>query len=163
MKKQVTAVVDEVKTTLGNNYDINVKASTLLSKEQVVTIKEAIFNGLVNGEISYNGDLTDVAKVTTYSKSLVDNHLRKHKSLNGNFKYEASGNGPKRDERLRELNNLLKSGQFAEGTEDHTAIVDAIVVRKQELVNAKSAKRTQGKATPIDTSVLPPELQGLVE
>jgi len=161
MKKQVTAVVDEVKNALGTAYDINTPSANVLTKEQLTTIQDNIFDGLANGDIEYKGDRSDTKKLKTYAKGLVTNHLRKAKPLNGNVAYKASGTGPKRDERLRELNNLIKCGKFDEGTEEHDAIVQAIADRKAELAKKKSTERTKSKASQIDTSVLPAELQGL--
>lgn len=162
MKKQVTAVVDEVKNVLGESYDISVPASNILDKANITDIQGIIFDGLAAGEIEYKGDVTNVKTLRTYANGLVTNHLRKCKQLNGNVKYEASGNGPKRDERLRELNKVLTSGDFAEGTEEFVAIQEAIAFRKTELVQAKSAAKSQVKASEIDMSVLPPGLQEVV-
>ena len=110
MKKQVLAVVDEVKSVLGETYDVSVPSTTHLDKAGITAIQGAIFDGLAAGEIEYKGDVTNIKTLKTYANGLVTNHLRKCKLLNGNVKYEASGNGPKRDERLRELNKVLASG-----------------------------------------------------
>jgi len=161
LRKQVTAVIEEVKTTLDDSYDVSKPASTLLTESQIMAISKVILNGLINGEIEYKGDRTNTKKLTTYAKGLVSNHLRKHKLLNGNIGYKPTGIGPKRDERLRELNNLVKCGKFEEGTSEYDAIIEAIATRKQELATQKSTSRTKSKAAQIDTSVLPAALQGL--
>lgn len=162
MKKQVSAVVDEVKNILGEKYDVSVPAVNNLSKEDIKVIQNNIFNGLVAGEIELKKDVSDEKALKTYANGLVTNHLRKCKLLNGNIKYEASGTGPKRDERLRELNRILASGDYAEGSEQYVAIQEAITTRKTELSAEKKAAKTVTKASEIDTSVLSPEMQGMV-
>ena len=162
MKKQVTAVVEEVKNVLGETYDLSVPSVNSLDKASITAIQGVIFDGLAAGEIEYKGDVTNVKTLKTYANGLVTNHLRKCKQLNGNVKYEASGNGPKRDERLRELNKVLVSGDFLEGTAEFVAIQEAIAFRKTELVQAKVAAKSQVKASEIDMSVLPPGLQEVV-
>ena len=92
---------------------------------------------------------------------MVSNHLRKAKALNGNVQHKPSGTGPKRDDQLKELSNLLKTGQYVEGTEEHTAILEAISTRKEELAKTRATKGASSKAPVIDTSVLPAELQDL--
>ena len=162
MKKQVIAVVDEVKSVLGEAYDVSVPSVNNLDKASITTIQGVVFDGLAAGEIEYKGDVTDLKTLKTYANGLVTNHLRKCKMLNGNVKYEASGNGPKRDERLRELNKVLVSGDYVEGTEEFIAIQESIAFRKTELAQAKAAARSQVKASEIDMSVLPPGLQEVV-
>lgn len=163
MKKQVNAVIDEVKDVLGNTYDINVKCADLLSKDNIKTIQTNILQGLINGDIEYKGDLHNMKKLTIYANNLVINHLRKSKALNGNTTYTPSGTGPKRDERLRELNNLLKSGNYAVDTEEYEAIEEAIETRKQILASTKSTAKSTAKKFDIDASVLPTELQKFVD
>jgi len=162
MKKQVIAVVDEVKNVLGEKYDVLVPSVSNLDKASITAIQGTIFDGLAAGEIEYKGDVTNMKTLKTYANGLVTNHLRKCKQLNGNVKYEASGDGPKRDERLRELNKVLSSGDYAEGTEEFIAVQEAIAFRKTELVQAKAAAKSQVKASEIDMSVLPPGLQDVV-
>lgn len=162
MKKQVIAVVEEVKNVLGDAYDVSVPSSTQLSKANITTVQSSIFDGLAAGEIEYKGDISDVKALRTYANGLVSNHLRKCKLLNGNVKYEASGTGPKRDERLRELNKVLSSGNYVEGTEEFVAIQEAIAFRKTEISQTKAAAKSKVTTSDIDVSVLSPELQGLV-
>lgn len=162
MKKQVIAVVDEVKNVLGEAYDLSVPSSTNLSKEDVTAIQGVIFDGLAAGEIEYKGDVNNLKTLKTYANGLVTNHLRKCKQLNGNVNYKASGTGPKRDERLRELNKVLASGDYVEGTEEFIAVQEAIAFRKNELAQAKAQAKAKVKVSEIDMSVLPPDLQGLV-
>jgi len=162
MKKQVNAVIDEVKSILGSTYDINVQATDVLSQDDIKTIKANILQGLTNGDIEYKGDVNDSKKLAVYANGLVINHLRKCKALNGNITYTPSGTGPKRDERLRELNNLLKSGGYAAGTEEYEAIEEAIETRKQTLAAKKTTAKSAAKASNIDVSVLPAELQKFV-
>jgi hypothetical protein len=162
MKKQVIAVVDEVKEVLGDAYDVSIPSAGRLTKENIADIQNAIFNGLVAGEIECKKDVGDTKALKTYANGLVSNHLRKCKLLNGNVKYVASGTGPKRDERLRELNKILASGDYVEGSEQYVAIQEAITTRKSELSAAKSAAKSVVKASEIDTSVLSPEMQGMV-
>ena len=160
MKKQVNAVIDEVKSILGISYDISVPVATQLNDADIKTIQDAIYSGLAAGEIEYKGDTSNAKTLRVYANGLVTNHLRKCKQLNGNVKYEASGTGPKRDERLRELGKILASGQYEKGTEEFEAIEEAIVFRKNELAQSKGKAKV--KISEIDMSVLPIGLQDIV-
>lgn len=80
---QKEAVVSEVLLTLPlfkKNID---NALSLLSSQQLEAIKVNVMNGILNGTIEYSKDINNQAEVRTYARSMVMNHLKKAKELNG--------------------------------------------------------------------------------
>lgn len=83
--KQKDAVVKEVKDMLGTSFVPNsTVALTALSAGQLETIKINIGDQILAGTIDYSKDKTNVAEVRSYARSMVMNHLKKAKELNGN-------------------------------------------------------------------------------
>lgn len=81
---QKEAVVSAVKAILGTRFVPNQdRALDLLTEEQIENIKELMFSGIMNGSIEYAKDKTDEKAVKTYARSMVMNHLKKTKVLNG--------------------------------------------------------------------------------
>lgn len=163
---QKDAVVNEVKSILGSNYDSSQPAKEQLTADQVSTIKSNIIDGIINGLIAYNKDIADEKDVSRYVSGMISNHFRKAKELNGGSSYapQSSGRGA-RDEQLSELNKLL--GTYQEGTEEYGQIVTAINSRKQELVAEKAAvaseKKRAKELASLNTDVLPDSVKGLAE
>ena len=90
MKGQKQAVVDLVRQALPTfkpNRDI---ALVMLTANQLDDIKQQVYAGIMSGTIEYSKPLNR-SEVVTYSRSMVMNHLKKAKDLNGNQVY---GVGP---------------------------------------------------------------------
>ena len=83
MKKQKQAVIDEVKAFIPSFRPFLDNALTLLTKTQVDTIKNAIYQGIINGSIDYSKDRTNQHEVLTYARGMVMNHLKKTRELTG--------------------------------------------------------------------------------
>jgi hypothetical protein len=82
-KSQKQAVIDEVLTQLPNFQKYVDNAILLLSSGQLERIKGIIHCHIINGHVDYSKDRTNIAEVRTYARSMVMNHLKKAKELNG--------------------------------------------------------------------------------
>lgn len=89
-KSQKQSVVDEVMLALPNFVKYSDNAILLLSSQQLETVKANVFNGIINGLIEYSKDINNHAEVRSYARSMVMNHLKKAKELNGGNSYVAS-------------------------------------------------------------------------
>ena len=163
---QKSAVVNEVKSILGSNFDASVPAKSQLTKDQINTIKANVVNNIVNGSVAYNKDVTDSKEVARYVSGMVSNHFRKAKELNGGNSYapQSTGRGS-RDSQISELNKLLKT--FEENSEEYNQVVAAISARKNELATIKSEqakeRKKQKELASLNTEVLPENLKNLAD
>ena len=89
---QKDAVVAEVKNQLPSFTPHKDNAILLLSSKQLDLIKTNIYNGIVNGLIEYSKSVTNTTEVRAYARSMVMNHLKKAKELNGGCTYKTSNN-----------------------------------------------------------------------
>lgn len=161
---QKEAVVNEVKSILGSNFNPSLPVKGQLTADQLSTIKSNVVDGIVGGAIAFNKDTTDSKEISRYVSGMVSNHFRKSKELNGGNSYtpQSTGRGS-RDSQISELNKLLKT--FPEGSDEYNQVVTAIGSRKTELASLKAEsakeKRKQKELASIDTSALPAHLQNL--
>lgn len=85
---QKDAVVAQVKAYLGNSFtpykDI---ALVMLPKHLLESLKRQIGTMIINGEVEYSKDRTNGVEVNAYARSMVMNHLKKARELNGNQSY----------------------------------------------------------------------------
>jgi len=95
MKGQKAAVIDEVLVQLPNFVKYKEKAILALSNTQLEAVKENVRAGIQSGLIEYSKSLSDIGEVRTYARSMVMNHLKKAKELNGNMIPGQAGSGPK--------------------------------------------------------------------
>lgn len=86
MKSQKQAVIDEVVAQLPGFVQGTDNALLKLSAAQLETIKQNVLAGIQLGNIEYSKDKTLLAEVRPYARSMVMNHLKKAKELNGGFK-----------------------------------------------------------------------------
>jgi hypothetical protein len=80
---QKAAVIQEVLKLLPNftlNQDI---ALNELSSSSLETIKNAIALRIMNGEVEYSKDSSNSKEVKAYARSMVMNHMKKARELNG--------------------------------------------------------------------------------
>ncbi len=84
---QKEAVVTEVMSNLPNFVKYKDNALLLLSSSQLEDVKKAIQTGITTGQIEYSKDPTNAAEVRSYARSMVMNHLKKAKELNGGHAY----------------------------------------------------------------------------
>jgi hypothetical protein len=92
-KSQKQSVVDEVMLALPNFVKYSDNAILLLSSQQLENIKANVFSGIINGTIEYSKDINNHAEVRSYARSMVMNHLKKAKELNGGNTYTSSSTG----------------------------------------------------------------------
>ena len=159
--KQVQAVISAVTSVLGDDFtpsETNVLG--VITKDQKAEVRQLVLEGILNGEVEYNKDLSDEAAVKRYVNGMVDNHLRKSKILNGGNTYKPSSSGSKRDPQLRELNKLLKT--FEPGTENFSKVQQHIAARTQQIQTEKSQQQVANVRASIDTSVLPDSLASML-
>ncbi len=90
---QKEAVVAEVIAQLPNFQKYVDNAILLLSNAQLEAVKSAVVSGIAAGTIEYSKDITNSAEVRTYGRSMVMNHLKKAKELNGGHVYKAVSTG----------------------------------------------------------------------
>jgi len=87
---QKDAVVAEVKNQLPNFVPYKDNAILLLSGTQLEIIKTNIYSGIVNSTIDYSKDRSNTAEVRAYARSMVMNHIKKAKELNGGHVYQSA-------------------------------------------------------------------------
>lgn len=85
MKGQKEAVVEEIMLQLPNFRKMHDNALLLLSADQLEAVKATIGNLIANGAIEYSKDKTNIAEVRSYARSMVMNHIKKAKELNGGY------------------------------------------------------------------------------
>lgn len=83
-KSQKQAVVDEVVAALGSSFTLGKdNALSMLTKLQLHTVKTNVAHAIINGEVAYSKSTSNAAEVIAYARSMVMNHLKKAKELNG--------------------------------------------------------------------------------
>ena len=161
---QKAAVLNEVKSILGSNFDSTKPAKIQLTAEQIKTIKSNVVDGIINGSVVFGKDTTDSKEIARYVSGMVSNHFRKSKELNGGEQYNPQSTGKgSRDSQVSELNKLLKT--FDEGSDEYKQITEAIAARKNQLVAEKveqmKEKKIKKELSSINTDVLPEGLKSL--
>jgi hypothetical protein len=84
---QKQAVVDGIKNLLGSSYDPSQSVKNQITSTQMVFLRDSIVNDIVSGVVAYKGATSDMPKVKSYVSSLISNHIRKAKELNGGSSY----------------------------------------------------------------------------
>lgn len=87
VKSQKDAVVEEVIKQLPTFVKYKDNALLLLTRSDLNLVKINIAHRILNGEISYGKDLSKPAEVHAYARSMVMNHLKKARELNGGSSY----------------------------------------------------------------------------
>lgn len=83
IKSQKDAVIEQVLKELPTFIKGKDNALLLLTTNQLNAVKINVAHGILNREISYSKDLNKAAEVHAYARSMVMNHLKKAKELNG--------------------------------------------------------------------------------
>jgi hypothetical protein len=92
MKKgQKQAVVEMVQQLIPNFNLYKDIALVMLTKDQLEYLKSMTGVAMIAGDVEYGKDRTNSAEVYAYARSMVMNHLKKARELNGNQIY---GVGP---------------------------------------------------------------------
>ena len=92
-KGQKEAVVEEIKLALPSFVPFKDNATLYLGNLQLENIKTNIMVGIINGIIDYSKDRNNHNEVRAYARSMVMNHLKKAKELNGGYTYKAIPTG----------------------------------------------------------------------
>jgi hypothetical protein len=87
MKGQKEAVVELVRTYLPNFNLYKDIALVMLTRDQLEALKNEVACGILDGRIEYGKDRTKMDETRAYARSMVMNHLKKAKALNGNQIY----------------------------------------------------------------------------
>ena len=123
MRGQKQAVVDEVLRYLPAfqlNKDI---ALIMLSNDQLEMIKANIGLGMLNGSIEYGKSTANKAEVMAYARSMVMNHMKKAKELNGNQVYGKT----KTMVEQKKISNRLATVDMESLPDDLKSFVNSIV------------------------------------
>jgi hypothetical protein len=123
MKGQKQAVVDEVLRhlpTFGLYKDI---ALVMLSNTQLESIKYDIGMGMVNGTIEYSKTPVVTTEAMAYARSMVMNHMKKAKELNGNQVYGKT----KTMVEQKKISNRLATVDMESLPDDLKSFVNSIV------------------------------------
>lgn len=84
---QKEAVIASVKAQVPT-FQVRVdNAILILSNAQLEAVKADVVAGIAGGTIEYSKDITNSAEVRTYGRSMVMNHIKKAKELNGGNSY----------------------------------------------------------------------------
>lgn len=87
MKGQKEAVIEAVEACLPGFVKYADIALMMLTQDQLESIKVSIARDIEAGVIEYGKDHLNWAEVRPYARSMVMNHLKKAKELNGNVTY----------------------------------------------------------------------------
>src|ERR1041385_2293749 len=90
---QKEAVINEVIAQLPTFQKYVDNAILKLSSAQLEAVKDAVMTGILLGNVEYSKDVTNRSEVRTYARSMVMNHLKKAKELNGGCSYVPSSTG----------------------------------------------------------------------
>jgi len=91
MKGQKQAVVEKVQMYLPNFNLYKDIALVMLTRDQLESLKHEVGQDIIHGAIDYSKDRNASHEVFSYARSMVMNHLKKARELNGNQVY---GVGP---------------------------------------------------------------------
>jgi len=163
---QCQAVIDAVSTILGDTFvEGETNAKKVLTSEQLSSVADEVTNGIMGGTVSFGKATEDEKSVRNYVVSMISNHLRKSKKLNGGTAYNPSSTGRgSRDMILGNLQKLIKN--YEEGTDEFTKVAEAIIERKSTLVAERSARadarKKQKMINDINFDELPADLKDIV-
>lgn len=150
---QKEAVIQLVSEILGDNAIGSVNVKKALSKEQVTKIRSEVLSGILKNTIEYNGDKSDLKKLTRYVNGMIDNHFRKARELNGGSNYLPKGSRTVKDPQLNALKRLY--GKMPEGSEGQMNVQRAIMEREQQLRAKGKVTAPQNATDGIDVNSLP--------
>ena len=91
MVGQKQAIISSIKQILPNFIPYKDIALVMLTNQQLENLKFEIGADILSRKIEYSKPLSDKAEVMAYARSMVMNHLKKARELNGNQVY---GVGP---------------------------------------------------------------------
>ena len=87
---QKEAVVSQVLAHLPAFQKYIDNAILKLSNAQLEAIKDTIYHNILSGNVEYSKDKSKLFEVKSYARSMVMNHLKKAKELNGGHSFVSS-------------------------------------------------------------------------
>lgn len=151
---QKDAVVLSVKKVLGSSYSPS--SPVKLSREQMMIVRDDIVSKIMSGGVSYGKPLNK-NEVDKYVVSLIANHLKKAKELNGNVVYktskQVSSKTFKGDDKIKALSLLLSK---TSSEDEKNAISKEIESRKEEMLildNINTKKVNNSEIYDIDVTI----------
>lgn len=87
MKGQKQYVVESVQALIPNFRVGRDVALVMLTKDQLEYVKSMVGAAMISGDVDYGKDRTKSTEVYAYARSMVMNHLKKAKELNGGVTY----------------------------------------------------------------------------
>lgn len=164
MMNQKTATVSTILSVLeerGVEFELNgpVNVGDVLTDADKTKIREIIFAGFRAGKIEMaeesKAKYAEDSALKSYVSGLVNNWIRKEKTLNGGNTYQAKNPGSRAgsgDEKIREMKKLLS--QVTDPTKRQ--LIESAISQRQAEIAAE-------KAPAIDVSKLPEHLRDLLK
>ena len=160
-KSQVNAVIEAICTIREqDSFDEAVK----LTDKELLEVTEMVTIGVLAKEVDFSESAWNKhdteEKVTSYIKSMVKNHLKKCKKLNGNITYEYKNPGSRANRGDAQVTNMraLKAKLIQDGADDDLiAQTDTEINKRLAELKAKSQKPIE-----INYDILPESLKDLV-
>ena len=111
-KGQKEAVVEQVLLVLPTFQKYVDNVILVLSNNQLEHIKNVIMADIANGTIDYSKDRNNISEVRSYARSMVMNHIKKAKELNGGHVYTSNSNSasPSSPKTIRVKTKLAPKG-----------------------------------------------------
>lgn len=155
--KQVDAVFQAICQVKGQeSFDARVE----LTKEESEQVIDMVSRGLVEGEVDFSerarAKHDTEEKVRSYTRGMVNNHLRKDLRLNGGTPYKPKNPGSRigsGDETIREMRKLKSTLSDP----DDIAQVQAEIDKRIEHLKAQKQTKIE-----IDAGAIPEDLRHLV-
>jgi hypothetical protein len=110
--QQIDAVIKAIMKVKPDFQQYKDKGIDIIVDDLRKQVCEIIKNGILNGSISYDKDITDIKAITKYVPSMVSNWLRRSRALNGNSSAIIQNPGSRigvGDEQLKVLRELYKT------------------------------------------------------
>lgn len=98
-KETVINTIISIKPSFQKGVD---NALLVLSSTELESVKSIVTALIVGGTVEYSKDITNLSEVRSYARSMVMNHIKKAKELNGGHAYvAASVNGQNKTVRVK--------------------------------------------------------------
>lgn len=141
--RQVEAVINAVMVVKPDFKQHSDKGNEIIIDDIRKQVCKIVIEGILNGEIDYNKDHTNVKDVKDYVPGMVSNWLRRNKVLNGDVNAKAQKPGSRLgvgDDELKALRDLRKTQIEPEIlTEIDKYIKQRLSVLKKEKQSVKQA------------------------
>lgn len=153
--RQVDAVIEAVMQVKPDFKQHSDKGNEIIVDDMRKQVCKIVIDGILNGNVDYSKDHTNIKEVRDYCPGMVSNWLRRNKILNGDVNAKAQKPGSRLgvgDERLKTLRDLRKTQIEPE------IITEIDKYIKQRLNMLKKEKQTV-KQTDINVSALPKHIR----